>query len=113
MIYTNQIGFFIKEAHIYVFWSTVSAVWCSAPDTHLKLLDYAVSGATFLTVGELECTIAHSTICGSVCVTRIDLIANQYTYAPPRSKNTQYNFYLPLSIFVERPCVRWCGISRF
>ena len=26
-----------------------SAVWCSAADTHLKLLDRAVSGARFLT----------------------------------------------------------------
>ena len=28
-----------------------SAVWCSAADTHLKLLDHAVSGARFLTGG--------------------------------------------------------------
>ena len=28
-----------------------SAVWCSATDTHLKLLDRVVSGASFLTVG--------------------------------------------------------------
>ena len=28
-----------------------SAVWCSAADTHLKLLDSAVSGAQFLTGG--------------------------------------------------------------
>ena len=28
-----------------------SAVWCSAADTHLKLLDRAVSGARFLTGG--------------------------------------------------------------
>ena len=31
-----------------------SAVWCSAADTHLKLLDRAVSGARFLTVGVFE-----------------------------------------------------------
>ena len=30
-----------------------SAVWCSAADTHLKLLDRAVSGAWFLTGGFL------------------------------------------------------------
>ena len=34
------------------------AVWCSAADTHLKLLDRAVSGALFLTVGVFECDIA-------------------------------------------------------
>ena len=31
-----------------------SAVWCSAADTHLKLLDRAVSGAGFLTGGVFE-----------------------------------------------------------
>ena len=30
-----------------------SAVWCSAADSHLQLLDRAVSGARFLTVGVL------------------------------------------------------------
>ena len=36
-----------------------SAVWCSAADTHRKLLDRAVSGARFLTAGVFECDIAH------------------------------------------------------
>ena len=36
-----------------------SAVWCSAADTHLKLLDRAVRGAWFLTVGVFKCDIAH------------------------------------------------------
>ena len=36
-----------------------SAVWSSAADTHLKLLDRAVSGARFLTGGVFECDIAH------------------------------------------------------
>ena len=36
-----------------------SAVWCSAADTHLKLLDRAVSGARFLTGGMFECDITH------------------------------------------------------
>ena len=36
-----------------------SAVWCSAADTHLKLLDRAVSSARFLTGGVFECDIAH------------------------------------------------------
>ena len=37
-----------------------SAVWCSAAaDTHHKLLDYAVSGAQFLTGGVFESDIAH------------------------------------------------------
>ena len=36
-----------------------SAVWCSAADTHLKLLDRAVSSARFLTGGVFECDISH------------------------------------------------------
>ena len=36
-----------------------SAVWCSAADTHLKLLDRVVSGASFLTSGEFQCDLAH------------------------------------------------------
>ena len=36
-----------------------SVVWCSAADTHLKLLDHAISGDQFLTVGEFECDIVH------------------------------------------------------
>ena len=34
-------------------------MWYSATDTHLKLLDRAVSGARFLTRGVFECYIAH------------------------------------------------------
>ena len=36
-----------------------SAVWCSADDTHLKLLDRVVSGASFLTGGVLNCDLSH------------------------------------------------------
>ena len=36
-----------------------SAVWCSAADTHLKLVDRVVSGAVFLTGGGFECERAH------------------------------------------------------
>ena len=42
-----------------------SAVWCSAADTHLKLLDRVVSGARFITGGVFECDITHRKICGS------------------------------------------------
>ena len=41
------------------FWSTVLQCWCSAADTHPKLLDRAVSGAQFLAGGVFECDIAH------------------------------------------------------
>ena len=36
-----------------------SAVWCSAADTHLKLLYRAISGGRFLTGSVFECDIAH------------------------------------------------------
>ena len=45
-----------------------SAVWCLAADTHLELLNRAVSGAQFLTgvcLSQIECDIAH---CQSVAV---------------------------------------------
>ena len=92
-----------------------SAVWCSAADTHLKLLDRAVSGARFLTGDVFECDIYH---CRSVAVLsmlheiRCDpmhplnyallgryvpvrvtsgaLVAHRYTYAPPRCRTSQY-----------------------
>ena len=38
-------------------WEYCSAVWCSAADTHLKLLDRAVSGSCFLTTVCLNVTL--------------------------------------------------------
>ena len=45
-----------------------SAVWCSAADTHLKLLNPAVSGARFLTRGVFECDIAHRRSMAELCM---------------------------------------------
>ena len=45
-----------------------SAAWCSTADTHLKLLDHAVSGARFLTMGVLECDIAHRQSVAGLCM---------------------------------------------
>ena len=51
------------------FWSTsCSAVWCSAADTHLKLLDRAVSSSRFLTGYVLQCDIAHSRSVAVLCM---------------------------------------------
>ena len=36
-----------------------SAVWCSAANTHLKLLGRVVSGACFLAAGVLNCNLSH------------------------------------------------------
>ena len=45
-----------------------SAVWCSAADTHLKLLDRAVSGARFLTEGVFEYDNAHRRSVAVLCM---------------------------------------------
>ena len=45
-----------------------SAVWCSAADTNLKLLDRAVSGARFLTGGVFECDISHRRSVAVLCM---------------------------------------------
>ena len=113
------------------FWSFVlpvleycSAVWCSAADTHLKLLDRVVSGACFLAGGVLNCNLSHRRsvavlcmlykiscnpmrpLCGAqpvpnvpVCVTRGTFIAHRYTYAPPRCRTSQYRMtFILLSV---------------
>ena len=45
-----------------------SAVWCSAADTHIKLLDRAVSDARFLTVGVFESDIANLRSVAVLCM---------------------------------------------
>ena len=88
-----------------------SEVWCLAANTHIKLLDRAVSGARFLTGGVFECDIAHCQSVVVLCVlykikcnlihplngalpgpyvpVRVKsgaLVAHRYTYAPPRCR---------------------------
>ena len=101
---------------IHQFWNTVvCVVWCSAADTHLKLLDRVVSGACFLACGMLNCDLSHRRsvavlcmlykircnqkhpLCGalpvpyvSVRVTCGALIAHRYTFAPPHCRTSQY-----------------------
>ena len=36
-----------------------SAVWCSAADIHIKLLDSVVTGERFLTGSVFECDVSH------------------------------------------------------
>ena len=101
-----------------------SAVWCSAADTHLRLQDRVVSGASFLTGGVFECNLAHRRsmvvlcmlykircdpmhpLCGAlsvpyvpVRVTRRAVIAHRFTYAPPHCRTSQYRLtFIPLSV---------------
>ena len=44
-----------------------SAVWCSAADTPLKLLDRVVRGSRFLTWGAFECDITHRRTSSNCC----------------------------------------------
>ena len=101
-----------------------SVVWCSAADTHLKLLDRAFSGAQFLTGGVFECDISHRRSVVVLCmlykircnpvhpfncalpgpyvparVTRGALVAHRYNYAPPRCRTLQYSrTIIPFSV---------------
>ena len=45
-----------------------SAVWCSAADTHLKLLHRVVSGACFLAGGVLNCDLSHRRSVAVLCI---------------------------------------------
>ena len=45
-----------------------SAVWCSAADTHLKLLDRIVSGTCFLAGGMLNCDLSHRRSVAVLCM---------------------------------------------
>ena len=101
-----------------------SAVWCSAADTHLKLLDRAVRGARFLVGGMFECDISHRRSVAVLCmlykircnpvhplnsalpgpyvpvrVTRDALVAHQYAYALPHCRTLQYSrTFIPFSV---------------
>ena len=90
-------------------------MWCSAADSHLKLLDRVVRSADFLAGGVLECNLAHrrsvAQLCmlfkiksnpmhplsGALplpyepaCVTRGALVAHGHSFAPPRCRTSQY-----------------------
>ena len=78
-----------------------SAVWCLAPDIHLKLLDPAVSGV-LASVRECPMHLLNDALPGPyvpVRVTRGALVAHRYTYAPPRCITSQYHrTFGPLSV---------------
>ena len=97
---------------------------CSPANTHLKLLDRAVSGASFLTRGVFECDLAHRQsvavlfmlfkircnplhpLYGAfpvpyvpVRVTCSAVIAHRYAYAPPCCRTSQYSrTFTPFSV---------------
>ena len=117
------------------FWSFVlpvleycSAVWCSAADSHLKLLDRVVRGADFLAGGVIDCNLAHRRSAAELRmlfkiksnplhplsgalplpyvparVTRCGLVAHSHSFAPRRCRTSQYRrTFVPLSVSLER-----------
>ena len=56
------------SAHCGILLEYCSAVWCSAADTHLKLLDCIVSGACFLAGGVLNCNLSHRRSVAVLCM---------------------------------------------
>ena len=93
-----------------------SAVFCSAADIHLTLLDRAVSGARLLAGGVFECDISHRRSVAILCMlyrircntvhplngalpgpyvpvraTSGAVVAHRHTYAPPRCRTLQYS----------------------
>ena len=69
-----------------------SAVCCSAADTHLELLNRAVSGARFLIGGVFECDIAHRRSVAVLCLLY----------------KIRCNLMQPLTVlYLDRMCQRW------
>ena len=120
-----------------------SAVWCSAADTHLRLLDRSVSGARILTGGAFECDIVHRRSVAILCmlykircnsvhplngaqpgpyvlvrVTRGALVTHRFTYAQPRCRTSQYHrTFIPLSEslwkYLAHPVFNGVGLAGF
>ena len=115
------------------FWSFVlsvfeycAAVWCSAADSHLKLLYRVVRSAGFLAGGVLECNLAHRRSVAKLCmlfkiksnpmhplsgalplpyvpvrVTCGALVAHRHSFWPPRYRTSQYRrSFVPLSVSI-------------
>ena len=49
-------------------WEYCSVVWCSAADSHRKLLDTVVWSAGFLSGGVLDCNLAHRRSVAELCM---------------------------------------------
>ena len=101
-----------------------SALWCSAADTHLKLLYRVVRRAGFLAGDVLKCNDADRRSVAELCmlfkikstpmhplsgalplpyvparVTPGALVAHRHSFAPPRCRTFQYRrTFVPLSV---------------
>ena len=116
-----------------------SVVWCSAAETHLKLLERAVSDAWFQTLGVFECDIAHRRSAAVLCMLnkiRCNPMhplngALSGPYVPVRCSDctpvylraaqlqnlsSAQAFYCGLSVLLvlsSRPRFGWCGTGGF
>ena len=102
------------------FWSTALKCGVTATNTHLKLLDCVVSGASLLTGGVFECDIAHRRSVAVLCMPyKVRCSPKHHFYgALPvpyeavrvlgshigmlQNHAVLHNFYFPLSVFVEQ-----------
>ena len=101
-----------------------SALWCSAADSHLKLLYRVVSSSGFLAGDVLKCNLSHRRSVAELCmlfkiksnpmhplsealplpyvparVTLGGLVAHRHSFAPPRCRTSQYHrTFVPLSV---------------
>ena len=99
-------------------------MWCSAADSHLRLLDRVVSSTGFLAGGVLECNLVNRRSVAELCmlfkiksnkmhplsgalplpyvparVTRGALVAQRHLFAPPRCRTFQCRrSFVPLSV---------------
>ena len=110
-----------------------SAVWCSAADSHLKLLDKVVRSAGFLAGGVSDCNLAQRRSVAELCmllnfkiksnpmhplsgalplpyvparVTRGALVAHRHSFTPPRCRTSEYR-----RTFVPLPVSLWNDLS--
>ena len=99
-------------------------MWCSAADSHLKLLYRVVRSVGFLVGGVLECNLAHRRSVAELCmlfkiksnplrhlsgalplpyvpvhVTRGALVSHGHSFAPSNCRTSQYRrTFVPLSV---------------
>ena len=120
-----------------------SAVWCSAADSHLKLLDRVVRSAGLLAGGVLECNLAHRRSVAELCmlsniksnpmhplsgtltlpyvpasVTLGSLVAHMHSFSAPRCRTFQYHrTFVPLLVSlwndVSDPVFDGVGLAGF
>ena len=118
-------------------------MWCSAADTHLKLLYRVVSGACFLAGGMLNCVLSHRRSVAVFCmlykircnpkhplcaalpvpyvpvrVTRGALIAHRYSFASSRCRTSQHHrtfIFLSVSLWNDLvdPVFDGVGLAGF